>query len=142
MRSRILILLVAVLIAFGSALWADETNTTKGKPLPADGGEPGKVYMQYCKAMEAGDFATLKKVMTAEEAKTLDIPEFKQAFPMMQSMHAKEIKITGGTVDGTTATLQATGKDPSGKTSKGTVTLLMENKEWKVKEDAWATDMN
>jgi hypothetical protein len=98
--------------------------------------------MTYAKAIETGDVDTLKKVMAAEEAKTMDMPEFKKMFPMMQSMHAKEIKITGGTSDGTTATLQATGKDPDGSASKGTITMIMENKEWKVKEDAWSSSMN
>ena len=44
--------------------------------------------------------------------------------------------------DGKVAVLEAAGNDPSGKKSKGTLTLLMENKEWKVKDDAWATDQN
>jgi hypothetical protein len=80
--------------------------------------------------------------MTAEEAKTIDLPEFKKMFPMMKSMHAKEIKIVSGMSDGKVAVLEATGKDQSGKKSKGTLTFEMENKEWKVKDDAWATDLN
>jgi hypothetical protein len=138
---RKLLIMIAILM-ISAVSFAAELDKKNAKPLPADGGEPGKVYMQYIKAMESDDFATLKKVMTAEEAKTIDLPEFKKMFPMMKSMHAKEIKIVSGMSDGKVAVLEATGKDQSGKKSKGTLTFEMENKEWKVKDDAWATDLN
>lgn len=141
MRMKNVFMVLAVLVTCTLAFSA-ELDKKNAKPLPADGGDPGKVYMQYFKALETGDLAALKKVMTAEEAKTIDMPEFKEMFPMMKSMHAKEIKIVGGMSDGKVAILEATGKEPSGKKSKGTLTLVMENKEWKVKDDAWATDLN
>jgi hypothetical protein len=137
---RKLLIVIAILITSALTFGA-ELDKKNAKPLPADGGDPGKVYAQYLKAMETDDFATLKKVMTAEEAKTIDLPDFKKMFPMMKSMHAKEIKIVSGMSDGKVAILEATGKDPSGKTSKGTLTFWMENKEWKVKDDAWASDL-
>jgi hypothetical protein len=136
-------LLFALAMLVSCALtFAADLDQKNAKALPADGGDPGKVYMQYVKALESADFPGLKKLMTAEEGKTIDLPEFKKMFPMMQSMHAKDIKITSGMSDGKVAILQATGKDQSGKQSKGTLTLLMENKEWKVQDDAWATDLN
>ena len=136
-------LLIVIAILMTSVLtFATELDKKNAKPLPADGGDPGKIYAQYLKAMENDDFAALKKIMTAEEAKTIDLPDFKKMFPMMKSMHAKEIKIISGMSDGKVAILEATGKDPDGKKSKGTLTFEMENKEWKVKDDAWATDQN
>ena len=135
-------LLFVLAILISALTFGAELDKKNAKPLPADGGDPGKVYMQYFKALEAGDLVTLKKLMTAEEEKTIDLPEFKKMFPVMQSMHAKDIKITSGMSDGKVAILEATGKDQSGKNSKGTLTLLMENKEWKVQDDAWATDLN
>lgn len=143
MKNRIILVLVAALFTCAIAWSADSVQTqTKGKPLPADGGEPWKAYLAYYKALDAGDLAALKKLIIAENVKDMDKPEFKEFFPMMKSMHAKEIKFVGGNSDGKTATIQATGKDPSGKASKGTITMVLENKEWKLKDDAWSTQMN
>lgn len=143
MKNRIVFVLIVALFTCATAWSADSTQTqTKGKPLPADGGEPWKAYMAYWKALDSGDVAALKKLMTAENVKDMDKPEFKEFFPIMRSMHAKEIKFVAGTSDEKTATIQATGKDPSGKASKGTITMALENKEWKMKEDAWSTQIN
>ena len=141
MRRSQILNVIAVLMCY-TLVFAAELDKKNSKALPADGGDPGKVYQQYLKALDASDLAILKKLMTAEEGKTIDLPEFKQMFPMMKSMHAKDIKIVSGLSDGKVAVLEATGTDPSGKKSKGTVTLQMENKEWKVQDDAWATDLN
>jgi len=143
MRNRILFVLIAIL--FTGTVWSADTSAqtqTKGKPLPADGGEPWKAYVQYCKAMDAGDVAALKKLMSADNVKDMDKPEFKQFFPIMRSMHAKEIKMKSGTIDGKTATILATGKDQNGKVTTGTITMIQEDNQWKMKEDAWVTQMN
>lgn len=111
---------------------------TAGKPLAAGGGEPGKVYMDYCKAIESGDMPALKKVVSAERAKQMDSPDFKKMFPMVQAMQAKDIKITGGTMTDKAATLTAEGTDRmDGAPSKGTINMVLEAKQWKVDKDSW-----
>ncbi len=143
MRIQKAVLLLVVLMSCAFVFGEEpQLDTKNAKALPADGGDPGKAYMQYFKAMDTGDLAALRKLVVAEDAKMMDSPEFKEAFPIMKSMHAREIKILSGKSDGKVAVLEATGKDPDGKTSKGTLMMLMEGKEWKVKNDAWATDMN
>jgi len=110
----------------------------KGTPLPAGGGEPAKAYAAYSKAIGGGDIAALKKLVSKERASQMDSKEFKEMFGLIQAMQPKNVKITGGAVDGETATLLATAKD--GKdTSTGTITMVREGGAWKVQQDSWKT---
>ena len=144
-KTFIVFLALAVVLAISlncaPATAADE-KPAAGTALPADGGEPGKAYTAYCKAITGGDKVALRKLVSAERAKSMDDPEFAKMFPMIQSMMAKDIKITGGTMTATTATLNAEGKDPmGGGVSKGTIEMVLEDKQWKVKQDSWKSEM-
>jgi len=108
----------------------------KGKPLPAGGGDPGKAYDAYRAILVKGDIAGIKKAVAAERAKQVDDPDFKKMLPMIQAMEPKNVKITGGAIDGNTATLKAAAKDGK-ETSKGTITMVLEGGVWKVKEESW-----
>jgi len=108
----------------------------KGNPLPAGGGEPAKAYLAFDKAVAKGDMAAVMNGVSAEQRKSMDDADFKKMFPLMQAMRAKNVKITGGTIDGNTATLLATGKDESG-TTIGTITMVREGGAWKVKQEEW-----
>ncbi len=123
---------------------ADQAATTaKATPLPADGGAPGKAYMEYVKAIQTGNVDALRKLVSEDRGKQMDDPEFKKMFPMIQSMQAKDIKITGGTIAGNTATINAAGTDSmGGGASTGTIDMVMEGNQWKVKQDSWKSKMN
>jgi hypothetical protein len=108
----------------------------KGTPLPAGGGDPAKAYLAFDKAVAKGDMAAVKNGVTAEQRKSMDDPDFKKMFGLMQALRAKNVKITGGTIDGNTATLLATGKDDSGTTT-GTITMIKEGGAWKVQQEEW-----
>jgi len=108
----------------------------KGAPLPAGGGEPAKAYAVYSKALAAGDMAGVKRGVTADRAKEMDSADFKKMFGLIQALQPKNVKITGGAIDGDTATLLATGKDESGPTT-GTITMVKEGGAWKVKQEEW-----
>jgi hypothetical protein len=110
----------------------------KGKPLAAGGGDPGKAYAAFSKAVAAGDLAGIRRGASAERAKQMDAPEFKEMLPMIQAMQPKNVKITGGSVDGDSATLLATAKDGK-ETSTGTITLVREGGAWKVEKESWKT---
>lgn len=113
---------------------ADEKPTT----LPADGGAPGKAYMEYVKAMKDGKLDVLKKLVSADRAKQMDDPEFAKMFPMIQSMMATEIKVTGGTMTAKEANLTTVGKSSMGDgAAKGEVHMVLEDKQWKVEKDSW-----
>lgn len=110
----------------------------KGTPLPANGGDPGKAYAAYLKAFNASDIPALRKALAAERAKDIDSPEFKQMWPMIQAMQPKNIKVTGGAIDGETATLLASAKGDDG-VSNGTITMVREGGAWKVQKESWKT---
>ena len=108
----------------------------KGVALPADGGEPAKAYERHRKAVAAGDLKALKATVSAARAKEMDTPDFKQMLPLIQEMMPKNIKITGGSVDGDTATLLATAKNGK-QVSSGTITMVREGGAWKVEKESW-----
>src|SRR4029079_13747857 len=100
---------------------AEKVAELKGTKLPADGGEPGKAWQAYRKAIASGNVAAIKKSVVAEMASQTDDPDFKKMIPMIQAMQPKHVKIDGGTVDGDTATLLVTDTDE--KNSHATVTM-------------------
>ena len=116
-------------------------TTEKPKALPADGGEPGKAYIEYLKAMKDGNMDALKKLVSSDRAKQMDDPEFKEMFPMIQSMMAKDIKVTGGTMTSKEANITAEGKDSMGDgVTKGEIHMVLEDKQWKVEKDSWKSE--
>lgn len=116
---------------------ASGASQAKGKPLPAGGGEPGKAYMAYQKVLMSGDLAALRKSVGDEQAKQMNDPDFPKMLKLVQAMQPKNIRITGGTSDGTTATLNATGKDGDA-TSTGTITMALQGGVWKVTKESWS----
>jgi hypothetical protein len=109
----------------------------KGTPLPAGGGEPGKAYMAYLKLLAGGDMkAFLGGVSAARAKEASSDPDFKKLFPLLQAMQPKGIKVTGGALNGNSATLLATGKDDS-QVSNGTITMVKEAGGWKVEKEEW-----
>jgi hypothetical protein len=138
------LLLCLTLSAEETKATAEAEKTLKNAtPLPADGGAPGKAYMEYTKAIQAGNMDALKKLVSSDRAKQMEDPQFKQMFPMIQSMQAKDIKITGGSIAGKEAILNAQGTDSmGGGTSTGTIDMVQEGDQWKVKQDSWKSKMN
>lgn len=111
-----------------------------GKPLPADGGEPRKAYDDYRKIVAKGDLGALRNVVSSDRAKSIDDPDFKKMFPLIQQMEPKNVKYVSGTVDGDKAILNVTAKDGS-ETSTGTVTMMRQGGKWKVDNEAWKSKM-
>ncbi|HEX9407115.1 MAG TPA: hypothetical protein VF975_07345 [Thermoanaerobaculia bacterium] len=110
----------------------------KGTPLPAGGGEIGKTYLAFSKSVVAGDMAAVRNGVSAERAAQMNSPDFKEMFPLMQAMEPKDIKVTGGAVDGDTATLIATGTSDGDKAS-GTISMVREGGKWKVAKESWSS---
>ena len=121
---------VAALVTLGAAA------TAQAQALPAGGGEPGKVYMEQQRAIKAKDIPALKKVMSAARVKEMDDPKFKEMLDMVAEMMATDVKVTGGTQTGDTATLHATGKMGT-EPQKGEISMVKEAGAWKVDKESW-----
>jgi hypothetical protein len=111
-----------------------------GTPLPPGGGDPGKAYAAYTKALMAGDVAGMKAHGSKELIKQLDsTPELPKMLGIIREMQPKAIKITGGAVDGDTATLLAVAAAEKGSHTAGTITLVREGGKWKLQQESWKT---
>jgi hypothetical protein len=106
-----------------------------GKPLPADGGEPGRLYLALNKAMLAGDLATLETLLApsqvAEMHRLQGTPEFKAQLELMKAMTAHDVKVKGGRIDGDKAWIEFDGTEGDAPRS-GTVEMVREEGRWRV----------
>ncbi|MDD5543357.1 MAG: hypothetical protein PHX83_09290 [Acidobacteriia bacterium] len=107
-----------------------------GTPLPAGGGDPGKAYMVYHKALMEGDIPTLKTIIPPENVKDLDGPDGKKTLELIKMMSATDIKILGGTIDGKSATLHVEGVN-EGTKSTGTVKMALDGTQWRLVRESW-----
>jgi hypothetical protein len=117
---------------------AEAAAALKGTKLPADGGDLGKTYLAFTKSIAAGDMKAVRNGVSAERAAQMNTPDFKEMFPLIQAMQPKNIKVTGGAVDGDTATLNATGNQDGDKAT-GTISMVREGGKWKVAKESWSS---
>lgn len=111
-------------------------GSLSGTPLPKGGGEPGKVYQTYMKAVAKKDPAALQKVVT--KAKADEIAEqvkddvWKVLFDSLRSLEFETATISGGLIQGDRSALDIEGKSYGGDKFRGRVFLVKENGAWKV----------
>jgi len=94
------------------------------------------VYLEYVKAVNAGDVKTLKKVLAAEVAKELDGPDKEEMLEFMQIGNPPKIEFQRITVNGDSATLLLSAQD-EGLELKGTIEFVKEGDLWKVMLNSW-----
>ena len=92
------------------------SGSLSGEPLPKGGGDPGKAYQAYLKAVAKEDPAALQKVVTKERAEEI----------------AQQVE--GGLQKGDRAALDVEGKSFDGDKMRGQVFLVKEDGAWKFKE--------
>lgn len=104
-----------------------------------------KVYLDWVKAVKAGNLEAWKKLVPAEasqqiEAQAKEMKKTpKDVLEFLGMMTPDENKITGLKVDGKKATLKVTGKakgEP--KPSYGSVEMIQEGGAWKVGQQSWS----
>jgi hypothetical protein len=114
------------------------SGSLSGTPLPKGGGEPGKIYEAYRKAVAKDDEAGLKKVVTKERAAQLEEwasgGAFKEVFQGQKTLELKTGTVTGGLLKENRAILDVEGKNYDGTKVRGQVFLLREDGAWKVSE--------
>jgi hypothetical protein len=111
-------------------------GSLSGTPLPKGGGEPGKVYQAYMKAVAKKDPVALQKVVS--KAKADEIAEqvkgeiWAVVFDSLRSLEFETATIPGGLIQGDRAALEIEGKSYDGDKFRGRVFLVKENGDWKV----------
>jgi len=111
-------------------------GSLSGTPLPKGGGEPGKVYQAYMKAVAKQDAAAIQKVVTKEKADEIaeqvkaDI--WKELFKFTRSLEFQTATITGGLLKTGRAVLDIEGKSFDGDKFRGRIFLIQEGGVWKV----------
>jgi hypothetical protein len=110
-----------------------------GTLLPSDGGEPGKAYLAYVKAIGNKDMQTILKHFQAPAGGKTSERELEQSLDSLAEMAPKDHKIVKGYINtnGDLAALQLTAKE-DGETVYGTVGLVNKGGIWKVINEIWS----
>lgn len=115
-----------------------KTAAAGGKPLPAGGGEPGKVFQANLAAMQKGDvkgmLATVSKAQAEQMRAQQKDPQFGAMLEMMKAFAPKSATVSGGTEFADRAELSIDAVDQSGGKSRGTSVLVKEDGQWKVQK--------
>lgn len=127
-------------LAYGS-LAAAAAAAPAGKPLPAGGGEPGKVFLRNLAASQKGDvdgmLATASKAQADEIRAQRNDPEFAAMLELMKAFVPKTAKVVGGRDFGDRAELDVEGTDADGGATKGLVKMVKEADGWKVEKSSF-----
>ncbi len=106
-----------------------------GATLPADGGEPGKDYMTYVKAVHNRDGATIRKM--AEVPPGTSDKDLKGQMEMVAAMTPTNQKIVSGTMNKDRAALRVTGM-LEGKKQYGKIEMQKRGGVWKITKEEWS----
>ncbi len=107
-----------------------------GTPIAAGGGEPGKVYQAYLKAIAKKDQKALRPLLTAAEAESLLGPGGEFVIDLKSEMALKSAKVTGGLQKGDRVALDIEGVDKDGAKFRGQVFLVQEGGAWKYANES------
>jgi hypothetical protein len=109
-----------------------------GKPLPADGGEPGKAYRAWTTAVAKGDLPVLRALVGGDyngwRIKSDDQDDVKAALKDLRDGTPVQAKVLSGRIDGDTAVLWVEGKDRDDILRRGRVLLTRDDGSWRYME--------
>ncbi|PWT92531.1 MAG: hypothetical protein C5B54_03330, partial [Acidobacteria bacterium] len=117
----------------------DANSDVPALTLPQGGGEPGKAYMDFDKAVQSGSIDGLKKFATNDQqVAMLEGPAGKKFVQMQQKMRPVNIKILSGSISGDHATLTVQGTNSATNASViGTVSMILIKSSWRVEKEEW-----
>lgn len=122
-------------VNFDLALLGDPKDAPPppGVALPAGGGEPGAAYLAMNKAVQAGDFDAMLRLMPPERVAMMQDarkdPDFAAQMALMQAMSPTNVKISGGRQDGDKAWLEFTAVEAA-QPRAGTAEMHREGGRW------------
>jgi hypothetical protein len=106
-----------------------------GKPLPADGGEPGKAYRAWTTAVAKGDLPVLRALVGGDynswRINSDDQDDVKSALKDLRDGSPVAAKILGGRIDGDNAVLRVEGRDRDDILRRGRVQMQRVDKAWR-----------
>lgn len=109
-----------------------------GKPLPADGGEPGKAYRAWTTAIAKGDLPALRALVGDDynswRIKSDDADDVKGALKDLRDGTPVQAKVLRGRLDGDNAVLWVEGKDRDDILRRGRVSLVRVEGAWRFME--------
>ena len=109
-----------------------------GKPLPADGGEPGKAYRAWTTAVAKGDVPVLAALVGDDynswRIKSDDENDVKAALKDLRDGTPVKATILRGRIDGDNAVLWVEGKDRDDILRRGRVLLAKAEGDWRFME--------
>lgn len=109
-----------------------------GKPLAADGGEPGKAYRAWTAAVAKGDLPVLRALVggdyNAWRLNSEDQGNVKEALKDLRDGTPLQARILRGRIDGDSAVLWVEGKDRDDILRRGRVSLQRVEGAWRYME--------
>ena len=130
LRSFLVLLLV---LGFSWAATAADIETTP----------QAKAYRASVKAIDSGDVKAYQGTLASEAVKEMEKVSKdmgktpKDLMELMKILQPSDVKLSDLKVDGKAATMSATGKSDQ-ETMYGSIELLEENGQWKVRKQKWS----
>ena len=111
-----------------------------GTPLPADGGELGKVYRAYSVAVQKSDVDAMIKFMVKARAASVQShrtdPNFNTMLGFIRESAIKDAKIVKGYTKADNGTLTVSGKDGSSSNVESTISFAREDGAWRIGKES------
>jgi hypothetical protein len=121
---------VAMVLALAASTLAAQSQTAT------------QFYMGYLaalgKAKSVDDLLPFMSKKRVDQIKAEKPDDRAMMFDMIKEFAPKDVKVVKETPSAAGATLEATGSDGSGGTTKGTITLVKEGGAWKVEQESWS----
>ena len=107
-----------------------------GRTLPKGGGQPGKVYRAYLKAVRDKDIAALR-TLVPDKTQNMSDSEIKESLEFVAGLLPKNPKITDGYAKEGRAVLYVEGT-LEGEKQYGTVELVKKENMWGIVKESWS----
>lgn len=130
------VLASVVLIGATIACGGDLPNAKTGEKLPAGGGEPGKAYMAFVKAVKSDDIAAVRKLHTGTENESDS--GMKEGVKFMKLTMPENLMITDGYATADRAALYVLGTFKE-EMQYGRIEMVKKKEVgWQVGNESWS----
>ena len=132
------VMVIAIMVFMATGIQATALAAeAKGAKLPADGGEPGKAYMAFIKAVRDKDFAGVRKWHSGAANEPAD-SEIAKGIEFMSDTADKNTKISGGYATADLATLYVSFVANKEKQYGEIEMIRSKNGVWQVGQQSWS----